>query len=157
MADLSDDQKRDQYRRARHELGMTQVQLGAALRRSARTLSRLEGPNGVPDDYDFTSIARLMFAENPERAAQLARFGHTTLEAMGLVAPVEAPPPPAPTPTPTVAPRLLADTVACAAAEAANATPRAMRAGLLAALIRMEEVGLTAEELRKVLETPPTP
>jgi hypothetical protein len=160
MAELSDDERREQIRRARHELELTQSALGDAVRTSTRSISRMEGPHGVPADYDFHKIATLMFRHNPARAAELAAFGHSTLEALGLVKAVGvAPPPPepAPTPLPTLAKVHLVDSVVCAAADAANTTPRAMRPALLAALIRMQEVGLSPTELQSCLETPPTP
>ena len=147
-------------------LQMTQVQFGALFNVSARTIMRIEkNQSGFIAD-NLHTLARLVYPRDAQRAATLARLGGSSLLELGIVAPPKPKPTPAPSPSPIVAAppalpplpaRHLADSVLCAAADAVSATPESLRPALLAALIRMDEVSLTASELRAVLSAKAKP
>jgi len=84
-------------------------------------------------------------------AAEIAAAGGTTLEALGVLPP---PPPPAPAPPPPVPvtpPDRVVDAVVCAAAEAMQVMPQAVRPAVLAAFACARELGLTVDGVERVL------
>jgi hypothetical protein len=92
----------------------------------------------------LAKLAAEVYPLDAELAAKLAKEAATTLEEMGVVTPVPPPPPPAPPP-------YLTETVVCAAAEALNVPPPAVRPALLAAFRRAREVGLKVEDVEEAL------
>jgi transcriptional regulator with XRE-family HTH domain len=113
-----------------------QEALGDVLGVSRRTISRWTAGRRSLTDAELIALARALHLKRPELAAQLATVAGTTLVGAGIV-----PPPPAPAAPPTPAapppdPRHQVESVLCAAAEALDASPRAMRPALLAAFER---------------------
>ena len=134
-------------RRAKLTLGEDQIGLGRIMGVSKRTMTRwmhgvvfLAKPQAAP-------LARAVHPLDPQLASELALASGSSLEELGLA------PPPA-SKEGMAAARLRLDTVVCAAAEAIDASPRAVRAALLAALQRAREVGLTPDELEAALAPP---
>lgn len=138
---------------ARRLLMLSQGALGEKLGSSRRTGQRWESGT-VPSAGQLHTLAGLVYSHDATLAAQIASAGGTTLEALGIV-----PPPPAtldaPPAAPVLPPEFLADTVVCAAAEAMNVTPGAIRPALLAAFRRARLVGLSLEAMEKALHAAP--
>jgi transcriptional regulator with XRE-family HTH domain len=130
---------------ARRVLGLTQATLGDLLGSSRRTIQRWDRGHALPTQEQLGRLAAEVFPLDPKLAATIAHEAGTTLEALGVVKPV--PPPPSPTPPPH-----LTDTVVCAAAEALNVPPPAVRPALLAAFRRAREVGLRVEHVEQALQ-----
>ena len=138
--------------RAQKSLGMTHLQFGRVLGVSARTSARWRsGQSLIPADVVGNVIEMLMRVDVPLAAELAETIGHT-LVSLGLE---KAPAPP---PLPLVAPPklpaaspLVVDSIVVAFADAANATPRRARAGLLAALARARELGVTMDQLERAL------
>jgi hypothetical protein len=98
-----------------------------------------------PGASDWIKMARAVYPRDRSLAATLAATADQTLVSLGL----EAPPAPAPPPVlpPKPAPSHLADSIVCAAAEAMQTTPQAMRPGLVAAFERTVALGMSAAEV----------
>jgi hypothetical protein len=135
-----------------HALGLNQRQLGELLGISTRTVQRWTGGRGGPIDVQWHVLARAAHGVDPGLAARLAEQGNSSLQGLGLVAPVPAPPaaPPVLAPPPHDA-QHLADAVVCAAAEAIEVAPGVIRPALLAAIRRARQMRLTLEELEASL------
>lgn len=129
---------------ARRLLGLTQETLGDFLGSSRRTVQRWDRGDALPMKAQLAKLAAEVYPLDAELAAKLAKEAATTLEEMGVVTPVPPPPPPAPPP-------YLTETVVCAAAEALNVPPPAVRPALLAAFRRAREVGLKVEDVEEAL------
>lgn len=136
---------------------LTQEQLGRLMGLSRRTIIRYFQRGGTVLPNDWETLARAVHAHDRALAAELAAAAGQTLVSLGLESP-PAPPAPAPAPrAPAPAPRRepsaqhLADSVLCAAAEAMNASPRAVRPGIAAAVERMIALGVTPEEVLAAL------
>jgi transcriptional regulator with XRE-family HTH domain len=129
----------------RKALGESQNGLARRMGVSRRTGQRWNAAGGPPS-YELRKMAALVFPANPSLAAELAARSGVTLEAIGLVKPA----PPAPPPAPRVPDRAV-DAVVCAAAEAMEAIPQAVRPALLAACTCARELGLTLDDLERVL------
>jgi hypothetical protein len=133
---------------AQAALGMTHKQFGEALHASERTSIRWASGRSQVGVSQLHMLARLVYPKNPALAAQLAEAGSETLESLGVVS----------APRPTLAPQVLADVVACAAADAIGVAPAAARKALAAAFARAKELGATAAEVESALAaTPPPP
>lgn len=148
-------------------LGETQEGLGKALGVARRTAQRW-AKTGIPDDT-LPDLAKLVYPHDADLAAEIAAAAGTTLEALGLVAPLVAPAPapavevaaaPARAPEPDPAapsasapplPDAVVDAVVCAAAEVMNLSPREVRAGLLAAFACAREIGLSVDAVERAL------
>jgi hypothetical protein len=88
---------------------------------------------------------------NASFAAEIAIGADTTLEALGIVRP---PPPAAPPPLPAPPQPALGsvvDSIVCAAAEAVDLSPGAIRPALVAAFARARELGLGVEAVEGAL------
>ena len=140
-------------------LGVSQEELGRRIGVSRRTMTRWGTGQGSPGISHWAQIARLTYAVNRVLAAQIASEMGETLVSLGIEAP---PPPPAPAPVAPAAPATppipvgdLVDSIVCAAAEAASATPQVMRPAILAALDRMRSVQLGVDEVRAALRPAP--
>jgi hypothetical protein len=130
---------------ARQALGTTQEELGERLGVSRRTSQRWAG-SGIPSYY-LPELARLVHPHDPVLAGEIAQAAGMTLKAAGIVLP--PPPPPAPPPAPP--PDGVVDAVVCAAAEAMEMLPKAIRPGLHAAFLRAKEIGLTVDVIERAL------
>ena len=124
-------------------LGTSQVDIGRRIGVSRRTMTRWMRNPSCLVPLHAQALARAVYPVDPALAARCARVGETTLEALGLEVP-----------TPRDPPRHHADAVVCAAAEALDASPRAVRPVLLAAVRKAREVGLTVEQLERLLAPP---
>jgi len=138
-------------------LAMTQQDLAELFGVSRRTIQRLKGDLLFLSPARFSHAAVAMYPKDPELAARLAAQGRTTLEQLGLVRPA-LPPPSAARPTisptaPTPISPAAADSVVCAAADAMNLSPRALRPGLLAAFSHAHALGLSVEAVKAWLES----
>lgn len=134
---------------ARRTLQLSQQQLGDIMGLSKRTIIRMEQGRSTPLPSQYVMVARALCPVNQALAEHYAAAAGTTLVALGLVAPPPPPAPPSPPPSPmSVDPamsRSLADSVVCVAAEAMDASPRAVRPALLAAFERMKALGMGVE------------
>jgi transcriptional regulator with XRE-family HTH domain len=132
-------------------LGLNQRELGKVVGLSTRTIQRLYRGHSTFVSPHWHTLARAAHPSHPELAAKLAAEGGTTLMALGLERPLPAP-----------APAIfshdvhhLTDGVVCAAAEAIELTPRAVRPALLAAFRRAREMRLTVEQVEAALAGKP--
>jgi transcriptional regulator with XRE-family HTH domain len=135
---------------ARRKLGMSQREFGPALGSSHRTASRWDAGHSRPSPEDLARLAAMLLPVDHALAAEAASHAGETLESLELVAPL----PPAAAPLATPTPEHLIDAVVCAAAEAHDCSPRAIRATLFAAFRRARQVGLTVEAVEMALAPP---
>ena len=139
-------------------LGLSQGDLGSLLGASKRTGQRWAVGHAYPSAEELHVLARHVHKRDPQLADKIALASGTTLVALGLAA---APSPPSPPFVPQ--PDRIIDSVVCAAAEAMDVMPRAIRPALLAAFTRAQEIGLSVDTVVKVLRAgtalpkPPTP
>ena len=134
-----------------HQLGKTQESLGELLGVSRRTMLRWQHHGGGPTPAGWADLARRLYTTDPELARHAAKAGGHTLDGLGLrasppAAPAPRPPPPAP-PRPAPVPRHLVDSLVCAAAEAADLMPKALRPALVAAFERARDLDLTVDSV----------
>jgi hypothetical protein len=149
-------------RRALHVSGNGLAALVGVSRRTGQRWNQGRGPYTL----DLRKIAELVFPVDAELAAELAEAAGATLESLGLVpatpvAPVAPATPvaptapmaaPAPRPTP---PDRVVDAVVCAAAEAMQVMPQSVRPALLAAFACARELGLSVQDVERVLRATP--
>jgi DNA-binding transcriptional regulator YiaG len=133
---------------ARHALGMSQREFGYALGSSHRTATRWDAGQSSPADFELRRLVELLQPVNRDLAVECAAHLGETLVDLGL----EAPPPPPPLPFTT---NDLVDVVLCAAAEAADASPRSMRSVLHVAFRRARQMGLDVRQVEAALAPPP--
>lgn len=138
-------------REACDALSLNQRELGELLGLSTRTIQRLYAGKTSFIYIQWQKLARAAYPTHPDLASRLAAQGGSSLQALGLVKP--APPAPAPA-APLYDVQHLADGVVCAAAEAIDLAPRAIRPALLAAFRRARQMHLTVEELENALGEP---
>jgi len=131
---------------ARIALHLSMNGLAEALGASRRTGQRWSAGRSTPSDPQLHRLVALVHPRDPDLAASLAAASGTTLQALGLVLPAPAGPP-APAPVPD----RIVDAVVCAAAEAMDMTPRAVRPAVAAAFAAARELGLTVEGVDQVL------
>jgi hypothetical protein len=127
--------------KAQMALQLSQGELGTRLGASVRTGQRWAVGLSTPIAPHFHRLAREIFPLDRALAAEAAAHGGTTLVELGLV----PPPPPPPSPDRIV------DSVVCAAAEAIDVMPGAVRPALLAAFTRAREIGLTMDVMEAAL------
>jgi DNA-binding XRE family transcriptional regulator len=143
---------------------MTQEELGKVVLSSRKTVGRWETGAATPSPAAAVQIVTLVHPRDPELARAMAADMGETLEALGVVAP---PPPPAPAapPATSAAPlpardarstAFLVDAVVCAAADAIDAAPKAMRPVVVAAFSRAKAADLSFDDVLGVL-APPAP
>jgi transcriptional regulator with XRE-family HTH domain len=132
---------------ARQKLGMSQREFGPALGSSHRTATRWDSGASVPFEPELRKLAELLVPIDQALATEAAAHIGETLENLGLV---EARPPAKPV-APTPPPEDLVDIVVCAAAEASDVSPRAMRTLLYVAFRRAHQVGLSVEQVERAL------
>jgi len=138
---------------ARRALDLSQEGLGKLLGVSRRTSARWEWGKSVPAPAQLHALARAVHPRARDVAARVAEQVGATLVSLGLEDP-PAPPEPPPRPVPPVA--LLVESVVCAAAEALDTKPAAVRDVLRAAFHRARAMSLTVEDVDAVL-TPAAP
>jgi hypothetical protein len=132
---------------AAHALHTTLTSVARGIGISRRTMTRWMGNRQCMSPVRLHDLARLVHPADPAVAAQIAAVGGTTLVALGLEAPAAA--------VPAVDPRRhLVDAIVCAAAEALDASPRAVRPALVAAIRRTRETGLTLADVESLLAEP---
>ncbi len=117
-------------------LSLSQRELATIIGSSRSTVQRFHAGRNWLSSSQFEMLTRAVFPKDQALAERAADQAGTTLEAMGLRAP--APPPPIPVVAPPVPPARppsphVAESVLCAAAEAMNLPPQAVRAALRAA------------------------
>lgn len=132
------------FDRARTALQVTQVGLAEALGASRRTGQRWDANKSYPAESQLVELAKRVHPVDPTLAADIAASLETTLDALGLGPPAAS-----------LATPVAIDSVVCAAAEAMDASPRAVRSGLLAAFSRARELQLTLEAVEKALQGKP--
>jgi transcriptional regulator with XRE-family HTH domain len=132
----------------RRSLLLSQEELGKRLGVSRKTAGRYETGQSQLYDRSFHLLARLVHPVDASLARELAAAGYTTLEELGIAE--------AKGPLQKSAPaHVLGHALVCAAAEVLDASPRAMRPVLLAALQVAKELGLTVDEAVTALESAP--
>jgi hypothetical protein len=135
-------------RRAQNALGMSHRRFGTALGASERTALRWRAGKSAVSVAQLHTLARLVHPRDPQLAGELAEAGSETLASLGIVPAPVAPP---------LAPRVLADVVTCAAADAIGLAPSAARKALAAAFERARELGATAADVESALAAPTAP
>jgi hypothetical protein len=132
-------------------LGMSQEEIGRIIGVSRRTISRWVAAGGGLHMIasEATQLAAAVHPLEPKLAAEILEPHGLTVESVGIVKPTPPPPQPLHAPPP---PPYLVDVVVCAAAEALDASPRAMRPALFAAMQRAKEAGLGVEDMLKGLK-----
>jgi hypothetical protein len=101
---------------------------------------------------DLQALARSVYPHDAALASEIAAHSGATLESLGLVAATPAAPAFDDRQT-----RLFVDAVVCAAAEALDVSPRAVRGVLHAAFARARETGLSIDVLERALAPAPIP
>jgi transcriptional regulator with XRE-family HTH domain len=130
---------------AQNALGVSQGQLGDLLGLSRQTIWRYQTGQSNPLGSSLQDLARRVRAIDAGLASRLAGAGSGARKASFKIAthksasggPVET--------------RLLADAIVCAAAEALDASPRAVRRALLAAFARARDTGLALDAIETAL------
>jgi hypothetical protein len=152
---------------AQSRLRLTQDMLATLARVSRRTVLRWYANKALPGPHNVTPIIAALHPQHRDLAAKLADHLGQTLAALGFAAPEvaqKAPPPAAPVPPATPPPptarafppaELLVDSIVCAAAEALNTTPAAVRPIVRAAFARARGLGVSIREIDDALS--PTP
>ena len=130
---------------ARHALVWHQGDLANLLKLSRRTVQRWDAGHGSPDATQLATVARAVFPKDAELASRLARAARTSLEELGLV--ITAAPQ---TPISLLGP-LMVDSITCAAADAMNMAPDAVRPALRAAFERARDLGLSPADVASAL------
>ncbi|HZU81967.1 MAG TPA: helix-turn-helix transcriptional regulator [Polyangiaceae bacterium] len=132
---------------ARKVLGLeSQGRLGELLGSSQRSGQRWERAESTPTSEQLAKLAALVHPKDGQLAVEIAAAAGGTLEGLGVVRPAPAPPPAgAPDPVHIV------DTVVCAAAEAMQLMPEAVRPALRAAFRRARLAGLSVEAVDAAL------
>ena len=131
---------------SRRVLQVSQNELAARLGVSRRTGQRWTKGTG-PGGTELQGMARLVFPVDAALAAEIAEAAGTTLDALGLL---PEPTPAAPASSAVPSDRVV-DAVVCAAAEAMRVVPQDVRSALLAAFACARELGLTVEDVERVL------
>jgi hypothetical protein len=143
-ASLSNQPTSSLVSRAQKTLGMSHRVFGQELGASERTAARWAAGHSALTVAQLSTLARLVHPHDPELASSLAASAGETLESLGIVAP-------APAPALTLPPHVVADLIACAAADVLGSAPSAVRGALLAAFARARELGLSVADVEQAL------
>jgi len=149
--------------RALTALRWTQRELAENIGGSRRTVARWVSGESHLGAIDAERLARHVYPVDRDFASELLAHGGQTLVSAGLEAPPAPQPPPAPpppvaaappvvVPTPAPSPAVLwalVEAIVCAAAEAADASPKVVRAPVLLVLRQAHELGLDLDAARK--------
>jgi hypothetical protein len=131
------------------EAGMPHGELGKLLGVSRRTVSRWALEGSFMSSTHCVKLAELAYGVNRDLATRWAALAGTTLASLGLEEP-SRPAAPAVLAANAPSPRLV-EAVVCAAADALDASPRAVRPAVLAAFRCARELGLTHEAVEAAL------
>ena len=131
--------------RAQQTLGMTQTQLGAIIGASRKTVARWQNHAQTFSPRQIHALASAVHPVDPDLAAEIAAFGGTTLETLGIVVPTPSQLPPAPTLA------HLVDAVVMAAVEANGQLSPQIRPLLSAAFERAAAMGLSVTDVARGL------
>jgi transcriptional regulator with XRE-family HTH domain len=145
--------------RAHMTLGGSQEKFGERFGASRRTVTRWVSGQSTPSESDVVTMAHLVYPHDAALAARIAEAVGGTLVSLGIEppppspamvepAPVAQPPPP---PAKTLSAAQLVDGIVCAAAEAMDLSPRALRPALFAAFRKARELGVALEEAEEAL------
>ena len=134
---------------AQSKLGLNQRQTAELCGISLRTVQRWAGRRSHPSSFDYTALAKASFPVDRDLAARLASAGGTTLAQMGLAVP--APPAPPRSRRRSGRPRLVVDSILCAAAIAMDMKPLEIRPALAAAFRRTRQLGIPIEAVERAL------
>jgi hypothetical protein len=136
--------------KAHDALKLTQRELGERLEVSLRTVSRWYTGGTLPGAHVVARLAHAVYPVDAELAEQLMAVATSELTGLGLAPPEPLPIAKAP---PRATPRAV-DGVVCAACEAMDASPRAVRPALLAAVRAARDLGMTLDDLERDLSPP---
>jgi hypothetical protein len=137
---------RELLTRAQLALRVSQAKLGELIGVSRRTIVRWVAHGAIPSKAQVVVLARAVYPGDAKLAEEIAAAAGETLESLALVV---KPPPAAPRPAPAL--HHMMGTIVCAAAEALDSSPKALRPALLAAFKQAAEMGLTVEDVCKGL------
>ena len=132
----------------RKSFGLHQDDMAKLLGIARRTLVRWEQGEAEPTGRRLDRLLRALHRRDVRAAERVATAAKSTLEAHGLA---PAPTTVASSRTVPVGLRDVIDLAVHAAAEASDASPRAVRAGVIAALRRVASAGVPLEVLAEVL------
>ena len=141
---------RDALRYARAQLRLHQGELGAIAGFSRRTVVRWELGATVPAGDNLARLVRSLHLRDPALAARVATAAGSSLERLGVAALPAGASGSAGQRSPT---RDAFDLAVHAAAEAMDASPRAVRPGVVAALGRLAGLGVSLEGVVRELAT----
>jgi len=130
--------------KVRVALGLNQKELAAQLGVSSKTIGRWMKSGTMLASYQARRLVDLLAPVDRDLAARVAATQGETLATLGLETPAQ------PTHDVAVLP-LAVDAVVCAAAEALDLSPRAVRPALVAAVRRAREAGVTMEQVEAAL------
>jgi hypothetical protein len=145
------------FHEGRIALGMTAVDAAALMGASRRTSQRWSAGRTTPGIGALHALAVAVLPTDPKLAARIHAAAVECAARAGMSVPPLAPPPAAPAPAPPVyADAHAVDIVLCAAADAMNLAPRAVRPGLLAGLLRARELSLGVDAMIAALSAAKT-
>ncbi len=147
---MTEDSDMGLIRQVQHALTLSNAGLGKAAGVSVRTVQRWWAASGGMLPGNFRNLAVAVHPHDPVLAGKLAARAGTTLDALGLAVPASAP-------APRPVSRLHVDAVVCAAAEAVDLSPRAMRRALTAAFAYATQAGVDVAALARELAAAPAP
>jgi transcriptional regulator with XRE-family HTH domain len=131
---------------------MLQRDLAKLLGYDRKTISRWLSGGTILLPHHFAKLAAATVGNDRAFAAELAALGGKTLVDLGLESPPAPAAPPVPA-RPSPSSKHLVDSVVCAAAEAMQTPPHAMRPALVAAFERAVALGMTMEGVIEGLGT----
>ena len=150
--------------RGRLALGMTSVDLAQTLGCSRRTMHRWMAGETSIGVSALAHLARLVLPRDRALAEEIAAATSATQVRLGLAPlppldppdsppamPLPEPAPPLPEPAPAPRPPEITHAVVCAAAEAMDLSPRALRPAIVAAFQCARALGLSVAEVQEGL------
>ena len=149
--------------RGAQALGLTNVDMAKELGCSRRTMQRWMGGQSSVGSASLAQLAHLVVVRDRALAEEILTRANAALVAAGLApspwfdpppAPEIALPPPAPpspAPPPPPRPPEITNAVVCAAAEAMDLSPRALRPAIVAAFRCARALGLSVAEVEEGL------
>lgn len=133
-------------RDVRHQLHLSQRELGDLFGVTGRTVARWEGGRCEIGAAQARLVVQTIAARDPERGRQLAQALGSSPEALGIA--------PRPTPTP-VQQKESVERVFYAAAEALDISPKRLRGGLVTLLNGLHALGLDCAQAATALAGEP--
>ena len=141
------------FHEGRRALGMTAVDAAALMGASRRTSQRWSAGRSTPGIHGLYALAVAVLPKDAKLAARIHAAAVEEAASIRMTLPPLTTS--EPSAKPTVAERRAVDTVLCAAADAMNLAPRAVRPGLLAALLRAREESLGIDAMIAALTAAP--